>query len=116
LFAENTTMTTSPFLPVSPANRHGFILAHETLCQGVTPAEWDDENPFVFYDTHAEAEAERVDAAEMRAEALEDAQMEPEVPDDSPWVEAAVLHPDGALTLPDQALKFTLDALRELFR
>ena len=45
-----------------------------------------------------------------------DAHMEPENVFDGPWVEAAVLTSDGALTLPDQELTFSLDALRELLR
>jgi hypothetical protein len=109
-------MTITPSPAVSPADRHGFILVQETFCHGITPAEWDDENPFVFYDTRAEAESERVDAVATRAEAIENAHMEPEDEDGGPWVEAAVLHPDGALTLPDHALTFTIDALRGFLR
>jgi hypothetical protein len=109
-------MKPTPFSADLLADRHGFILAHETFCHGLSPAERDDKNSFVLYDTRAEAESERVDVAAMRAEAIEDAHMEPELEDDGPWVEAVVLHPDGALTLPDHALTFTMDALREFLR
>jgi hypothetical protein len=102
--------------PGLTADRHGFILVHETFCHGISPALWDDANPFVFYGSHAEAEAERVDFAEMRAEAEDDAGMDLENADDGPWVEAAVLHPDGMLTLPDLRLTFTMDGLRGFLR
>ena len=107
-------MRPAPFLNTHRAVEYGFILAHETLWLGVIPAEWDGENQLIFYNTRAEAEAERVDASEMRADSIEDARMEPEDGDDGPWVESAVLHPDGALSLLDVGLTFTADALRSL--
>lgn len=116
LFRRERTTSTTPVASLPPADRQGFILVQDTFCHGITPDECDDENPFVFYDTRAEAEAERADAAEMRADAHEDAHMEPESVDDGPWVEAAVLHSDGALTLPDLVLTFTWDELNELLR
>jgi hypothetical protein len=96
--------------------RHGFILVHDTFCHGVCPAEWGAVTPFVFYDTRAEAEAERTDIAELLAEADENAGMDPPNADDGPWVEAAVLHPDGALTLPDQGLAFSLAEMHAFLR
>jgi hypothetical protein len=102
--------------PGPTAHRHGFILVNETLCHGIGPAEWDDAKPFVLYGSHAEAEAERVDFAEMRAEAEEEAGMDSENADDGPWVEAAVLRPDGTLTLLDLMLTFTMDGLRGFLR
>lgn len=105
----NTRSATTP-----PAVRHGYILAHETFWLGVIPAERDGENKLVFYDTRAEAEAERVDASEMRADALEDAHLGPEDGDDGVWVEAAVLHHDGTLTLLDAGMTFSVDALRNV--
>ena len=107
-------MTTTVFAPARRAVHYGFILAQQTLCQGVIPAERDGENQPVIYDTRAQAEAERGDAAEMRADALADAKMAPDEVDDGPWVEAAVLHPDGALTLLDAGLTLTAETLREL--
>ena len=99
---------------VPPASLVGFILVHDTLCHGVIPAEWDVENLPVFYLTRAEAEAERMDAEEMRADALDDAQAEPDGPDDGMWVEVAVLNADGTLALPELRLTFSADALREI--
>lgn len=107
-------MTTTVFAPARRAVHYGFILAQQTLCEGVIPAEPDGENQPVKYDTRAQAEAERGDAAEMRAGALADAKMAPDEVDDGPWVEAAVLHPDGALTLLDAGLTLTAETLREL--
>lgn len=107
-------MTTTVFGPAPRSVHYGFILAQQALWLGVIPAERDAENQPVIYDTRAEAEAERVDAAEMRADALADTNMAPEEVDDGPWVEAAVLHPDGALTLLDAGLTLTADTLREL--
>jgi hypothetical protein len=91
---------------------HGFILVHETLCDGLIPAERDGANRPVLYGTRAQAELELFDAAEQRADSMREAQMEPE--DDDRWVETAVLHADGGLTLVDQDRTFTADALREL--
>lgn len=93
---------------------HGFILVHETLCNGLVPAEWDGANRPVLYGTRAQAELERVDAAEQRADAMRDAQMQSE--DDDRWVEPAVLHADGMLTLVDPGRTFTVNALRDLLR
>lgn len=107
-------MTMTVFAPVPRSVHYGFILAQQTVWLGVIPAERDGENQPVIYDTRADAEAERGDAAEMRADALADAKMAPEEIDDGPWVEAAVLHPDGALTLLDAGLTLTADTLREL--
>lgn len=107
-------MTTTTIFRRPPAARHGFILAHETLWQGVTPAERDGENRLVLYSTRAEAEAECVDAAEMRADALVDEQMVPEDGDDGLWVVEVVLHPDGALTFLEARVTFTTEAIREL--
>ena len=91
---------------------HGFILVHETLCDGLIPAERDGANRPVLYATRAQAELELFDAAEQRADAMREAQMEPE--DDDRWVERAVLHADGGLTLVEQDRTFTADTLREL--
>lgn len=91
---------------------HGFILVHETLCDGLIPAERDGGNRPVLYATRAEAELELLDAAEQRADSLREAQMEPE--DDDRWVETAVLRADGGLTLVDQDRTYTADVLRSL--
>ncbi len=108
-----TNLTSSP---VQPGTRHGFVIVHYTLCDRIIPAERDGDNQVVVYETHAEAEVERLDAAEMRADALKDAHMEPESEDDGPWIEAAVLHSDGALTLVEPEFTFTAEALRKLHR
>lgn len=107
-------MTIALLSPATSAVRNGFILVRETLCEGLIPAERDGDNQIVLYETRAEAEVERVDAAEMRADALSAAQMEEETYDDGTWVEAAVSHSDGTLTLIDQGVVFTADALRDL--
>lgn len=111
-----SAITTAPFAPTPPAGRRGFILVHETLCDGLIPAEWDGDNQPVFYDTRAEAEVERLDAAEMRADAMTVANIVVADDSDDRWVEAVVLHPNGALSMVDQGLTFTVDALRELCR
>lgn len=108
-------MTTTRFPNATLAVRHGFILVHDTLCHGVIPAEFDGEKQVVLYASQEEAELERVDAAEMRAEAMRDADMEQE-DDDDRWLEPAALHPDGVLKLIDQRLTFSADALRALCR
>ncbi len=96
--------------------RLGFILVHETLCDGLIPAELDGENQLVMYETRAEAESELADAAEMRADAMRAAKMEEADDEDDRWIETVVLHSDGTLVLVDQGLLFTADALRELWR
>ena len=109
-------VSSSQSTPEVPGVRHGFILVVDTLCQGIIPGEWDDESPFVLYDTREEAETERADFAEMRADAREDAHMASEDEDDTDdlWVEVAELHPDVTLVLPELGLIFTTDALRDL--
>jgi hypothetical protein len=114
LLPSSVTMTTTQFASTPTGARYGFVLVHDTLCRGVIPAEWDGENQPVLYDTRAEAELERIDAAEMRADALRDARMEPENDHDGFWVEAAVRHADGALALIDLGVTFPAGALREL--
>ena len=109
-------MTTTRFPNATLAVRHGFILVHDTLCHGVTPAEFDGDEQVVLYAAQAEAELERFDAAEMRADAMRDADMEQADDDDDRWVEPAALHPDGVLKLLDQWLTFSADALRALYR
>jgi len=90
----------------------GFILVHATLCGGLSPAEWDESNRPVLYGTRAQAELWLFDAAEMRSEALLDAQMESK--NDDRWVEAAMLDAEGGLTLVDQGKTFTPDVLLDL--
>ena len=109
-------MPITPLSPASPAVRCGFILVHDTLCHGVIPAEWGGDNDVVLHDTRTEAESERVDAAEMRADAHREAQMEPENDEEGFFIEEAVLHADGSLTLLDPGRTFTAQALRALIR
>lgn len=110
------TMSITPLSPASPAVRYGFILTHDTLCHGVIPAEWGGDDDVVLYDTRMEAEFERIDAAEMRSDADREAQMEPETDDEGLFVEEAVLHADGSLTLLNLGRAFTAYALRALTR
>jgi hypothetical protein len=98
----------------SPAIRHGFVLVHDTLCHGVSPAEWDGDNRVVLYHTRAEAELQCIDATEMRADAYRKVQGEPEIDSEGYWVEDAVLHADGSLTLPNLRKQLTGEALRAL--
>lgn len=107
-------MTNASSSTATPVVRVGFILVHETLCDGVIPAESDGGNQIVVYQTRAEAEVELADAAEMRADSMSAAAMEQE--DDDRWLERVVLQPHGTLVLIDQGLAFTEDALRALRR
>ena len=106
----------TPLSPSSPTVRYGFILVHDTLCHGVVPAEWGGDDDVVLYDTRTEAEFECVDAAEMRAASDREAQMEPENDEDGFFIEEAVLHADGSLTLLNLGRAFTAHALRALTR
>jgi hypothetical protein len=103
-------MNTPPESAVVPPPRHGFILLHDTLCHGVIPAEWDADDQVILYPTHADAERERIDAAEMRSDAQRDSQLEDdeEETEDDRFIEPAVLHDDGTLVLI--ALRRTLSA------
>ena len=97
-----------------PSTRRGFILALDTLCGGVIPAEWDADSLVVFYATCVKAESERIDFAELRADALVDARMEPEDDEGGSWVWEALLQPDGTVIFPQLGLTFTGAALLAL--
>jgi hypothetical protein len=103
-------------VPASPVARVGYIIVHDTLCHGMIPAEWDGDDRPVLYSTRDEAEAERVDAIEMRTDEGDEAPEDAEYLDDDTWVDIAVVHVDGTLTLPELRRTFTSEALRALLR
>ena len=84
---------------------------HDTWFDGLVPAERDAENEVVLYDTLAEAEAELRDAVEMRADAMRDAGMLEAEDEDDRWIEAAVMEPDGAVTLVGLGLRVSSERL-----
>lgn len=92
-------------LPANHPSRHGFVLLHDTIADGIGPAEWTDSNPFVLYATVAEAEAERLSWVELAADRATADDPEPD-DNESVWVEPAVLLANGSLRLT--ALDLTL--------
>lgn len=106
-------MKDSEYSPVIPAVCSGFILVHDTFPLGVVPAEWEGKHQVVLYETRAQAEVERIDAAEMRSESLKEAGMEEDEVDE--WIEAAMLQSNGTLILVESGKMFTAVALRELW-
>jgi hypothetical protein len=92
--------------------RVGFVLLHDTLALGITPAEWDGENPFVLYPTFADAEAERADWAQLRADFATGSAMEID-DEESVWVEPATLDSKGRLSFPALHLTLTRDEMYE---
>lgn len=105
-------MTWVSFSQGTPVSRRGFVLVHDTFCDGVVPAEWDADNRPVLYETRTEAEVELADAAEMRAEGMREAHSDSE--DDDRWVEAAAIHADGSLALVEQRRLFSVAVLRNV--
>jgi hypothetical protein len=89
----------------------GFVMLIDTLCDGVVPAEWDADGHVILYASREDAESEREDWSDLRRDTRHPDDMSLDDDDDT-WIEAAVLHGNGSLTLLDSQRTLTLDDLQ----
>lgn len=92
----------------------GYALLIDTLCYGVIPAEWDEHDRVILYDSHAAADAERLDWIQVREDAAPTRDQN-EV-DDGTFVERVIISPDGSLTVPSLGLTLSRAELSRAIR